>query len=89
MANIIEEFYYGNLEPQESKTHLTAVMKAKLKELTKKEEQLNGRLSDAEKEMLRDYSEAYNEFLCMSCADSFIAGFRYGARFVYDSFVAG
>lgn len=34
MSNIIEELFYGNLEPQELTTELTPRLKKKLKELT-------------------------------------------------------
>ena len=44
MANIIEDFYYGNIEPQEINSELTSKLKKKLSKLTKKEEQLTARL---------------------------------------------
>ena len=37
MFNFIEQFYYGNIEPQECSSELTAEMKKKLSQLTKKE----------------------------------------------------
>ena len=33
------------------------------------------------------YTSQSSEFLCVSNADSFIAGFRLGARFTYDTFI--
>ncbi len=33
------------------------------------------------------YVSQSNEFLCTSNADSFIVGFRLGAKFTYDTFV--
>ena len=36
MSNIIEELFYGNLEPQELTTELTPRLKKKLSELVKK-----------------------------------------------------
>lgn len=87
MSNFIEDFYFGNLEPQECKTHITAQLKGKLSKLTEIEERLRSTLSDELNELLDDYCEVYNEFLCISCSDSFISGFRFGARFAYDTFV--
>lgn len=40
MSNIIEVFYYGNLEPQEINSELTPKLKKKLSNLAEKEEQL-------------------------------------------------
>ena len=40
MKNIIEEFFYGNIEPQELNTHLTPKLRSKLKEITQTEEKL-------------------------------------------------
>ena len=87
MANIIEDFYYGNIEPQEVNSELTAKLKKKLNKLTEKEEQLTARLNNEEKELFLNYASIYNEFSTMSNADSFISGFRLGARFIYDTFV--
>ena len=35
MSNIIEDFYYGNIEPQEVNSELTPKLKKKLKALQK------------------------------------------------------
>ena len=40
MSNIIEDFYYGNIEPQEVNNELTPKLKKKLSNLAEKEEQL-------------------------------------------------
>ena len=87
MSNIIEELFYGNLEPQELTTELTPRLKKKLRELVKKEEELTSKLSDEEKEEFSNYVSTYNEFSSISISDSFISGFRFGARFAYDTFV--
>ena len=87
MSNIIEDFYYGNLEPQECNSELTSKLKKKLSNLAEKEEQLSARLTSEEKELFQNYVSAYIEFSTTSNADSFISGFRLGARFTYDTFV--
>ncbi len=40
MSTFIEEFYYGNIEPQEVNSELTSKLKKKLSNLAEKEEQL-------------------------------------------------
>ena len=87
MSNIIEELFYGNLEPQELTTELTPRLKKKLSELVKKEEELSSKLTEEEKKLFSNYVSAYNEFSSISNSDSFISGFRFGARFAYDTFV--
>ncbi len=87
MSHFIEEFYYGNIEPQESITELKVEIKKKLDALSQTEEQLTSKLTEEEKALFLKYASQSSEFLCVSNADSFIAGFRLGAKFAYDTFV--
>ena len=87
MSHFIEEFYYGNIEPQESITELKTEIKKKLDALSQTEEQLTSKLTNEEKELFMKYASQSSEFVCVSNADSFIAGFRLGAKFTYDTFV--
>lgn len=87
MSDFIEDFYYGNIEPQEISTTLSTELKRKLDLLSQAEEQLTSKLTDEEKELFIKYASQSSEFLCVSNADSFIAGFRLGARFTYDTFI--
>lgn len=87
MSNVIEELYYGNLEPQELTTEITTKLKKKLSALAKKEEELTAMLPEKERELFANYVNSHNEFSSISNSDSFISGFRLGARFAYDTFV--
>ena len=87
MSDFIEDFYYGNIEPQEISTELRTELKKKLDSLSRAEEQLTSTLTDEEKELFIKYANQSSEFLCVSNADSFTVGFRLGARFTYDTFV--
>ena len=87
MSDFIEEFYYGNIEPQERTTNLTAKVEKSLSELAGKEEQLTALLTDKNKELFTDYVATYIKFSSLCNADSFTVGFRLGARFTYDTFV--
>ena len=89
MSSIIEELFYGNLEPQELTTEITPRLKKKLNELVKKEEELSAMLPEKEKELFSNYVNAHNEFSSISNSDSFISGFRLGARFACDTFIKG
>ncbi len=87
MSSIIEEFYYGNIEPQELTTEISPKLKKKLSSLAKKEEELTVMLPEKERELFVNYVNAHNEFSSISNSDSFISGFRLGAKFTYDTFV--
>ena len=87
MTGFIEEFYYGNIEPQACNSELNKELKKLLSTLTEKEELLTAKLNGEEKDLFLEYVNAYNEFLAFSIADGFISGFRLGARFTYDTFV--
>lgn len=87
MSGFIEEFYYGNIEPQACNSELNKELKKLLSTLTEKEELLTAKLNGEEKDLFLKYVNAYNDFLAFSIADGFISGFRLGARFTYDTFV--
>ena len=48
MSGFIENFYYGNIEPQECCPELKSELKKKLSILTEKEEELNSKLTSDE-----------------------------------------
>ncbi len=83
----IEELYYGNLEPQEYSTELKAELKKKHNELTQIEKELMEKLTDTDKELFSEYADKYLAFLTTSITDSFINGFRFGAKFTLDTFM--
>ena len=87
MSDFIEEFYYGNIEPQECTTSLTLKIKKSLSEFADKEEQLTSLLADKDRELFTDYVATYIKFSSLCNTDSFTVGFRLGARFTYDTFV--
>ncbi len=87
MSGFIEDFYYGNIEPQECCSKLKCEIKKKLNSLTEKEESLTSRLSGEEKDLFVAYTSTYNDFLTISITDGFVSGFRLGAKFTFDTFV--
>ena len=70
-------------------TEISPKLKKKLSALAKKEEELTAMLPEKEKELFANYVSAHNEFSSISNSDSFISGFRVGARFAYDTFIKG
>lgn len=88
MKNFIEELFYGNIDPQargyKNESHIRKVAD-KINEI---EEQLSTKLNKEEKTLFLEFVNANSELSAESGLDSFIVGFRLGARFVYDTFVS-
>ena len=87
MSGFIEDLYYGNIEAQELSSEIGGTLKKKLNTLAKSEEELREKLSAEEKKLFEKYTNSCNEFLSICTADSFISGFRLGAKFTHDVFV--
>ena len=57
MSDFIEDFYYGNIEPQEVNSESTSILKKKLSSLAEKEEQLTARLTGEDKALFHSFRE--------------------------------
>jgi len=88
MPRFIEQFYYGNIEPQERSTRMNDNVQKKLEIMVNNEELLIKALTDEKKQWFLDYVDAWHEVNSESNLDSFIMGFRLGAAFAYDTFVS-
>ena len=87
MKNFIEEFYYGNIEPQARSTKQNKAVQKQMKILMKNEDLLTTALSDENKKRFFDYVNAWSIVNGESNLDSFIMGFHLGAKFMLDTFV--
>lgn len=88
MPRFIEEFYYGNIEPQARNTKQNKTVQKQMEILMKNEELLTNALSDEPKKWFLDYTNAWSIVNGESNLDSFIMGFRLGANFTYDAFIS-
>ena len=86
MANFIEEFYYGNIDPQIMGRNERQIQKV-MKLLATNEERLTEHLQGQDKTMFLEYVDAWGVVMGACTADNFINGFRLGAKFAYDTFV--
>ena len=86
-GSIIEELYYGNIDPQDRAIALRAVKKAS-DSLNDLEEKLTEQLAGENKALFLRFCNAYAEFMGESEVDTFITGFRLGARFMMDTFLS-
>lgn len=88
MGRFIEEFYYGNIDPQARGTKQNKTVQKQMEVLTRTEELLASALKDDQKKWFLDFANAWGIVNGESNLDSFIMGFRLGANFAYDSFIA-
>lgn len=87
MANFIEEFFYGNIEPQARSRKQNKVVQKQMEILMTNEDLLTAALTDENKKKFLDYVNAWGIVNGESTLDSFIMGFRLGAKFTYDTFI--
>ena len=88
MKHFIEQFYYGNIEPQERSTRMNKSAQKQLEIMVNSEEILSKTLTEELKKLFLSYVDAWHEVNSESNLDSFIMGFRLGAAFAYDTFVS-
>ena len=88
MRHFIEQFYYGNIDPQERSTKMNKSAQKQLEIMVNSEEILSKTLAEELKELFLDYVDAWHEVNSESNLDSFIMGFRLGAAVTYDTFVS-
>lgn len=91
MAKFIEEFYYGNLDPQARSTKQNKTVQKQMEVLMLNEDFLTENLSGDAKKKFLDFCNAWGVVNGESNLDSFIMGFRLGTtlkgwRFRFDLF---
>lgn len=87
MSRLIEEFYYGNIDPQARSTKENKTVQKQMEILINNEDLLTNALTDKPKKWFLDYVKAWGVVSGESNLDSFIMGFRLGANFAYEAFV--
>ena len=87
MSRFIEEFYYGNIDPQARNTKENKTVQKQMEVLVNNEDLLTNALTDKPKKWFLDYVDAWSVVNGESNLDSFIMGFRLGANFAYEAFV--
>ena len=79
MTNFIEEFYYGNIDPQARSSEQNKKVQRDMQTLNESEDFLTDKLSGEEKKRFLQYVDAWASVNEESTLDSFITGFRLGA----------
>ena len=88
MKNFIEELYYGNINPQERYFNRKSETGKNILAIADVEDSLNKVLNDKGKELFKEYQRLDGEITADSNLDSFIAGFRMGAKFALDTYIS-
>ena len=63
---LLEEFWYGNIEPTEYDTNACKEYKEVLRLITRNEEKLQATMTDEQKELFSRYTDAVREYQCTS-----------------------
>ena len=88
MYGILEEFYYGNIDPQMREVNKNSKLYKMIFRMEEIEARLLNTLEGEEKDMFATYVDLANQTESASSLDSFLVGFRLGAKFTYDTFVS-
>ena len=87
MKNFIKELYYGNIDPQARGFRNGSYLKKQITILSESEAMLTDKLTGDEKKAFLSFVNTSNSILAQSELDSFIVGFRLGARLILYTFV--
>ena len=82
--NILEEFWYGNLEPSEYDTSPSTEYKELLHLISRNEEKLLATMTDDQKDLFSRYQNCVREFQAIAECLLFQNSFRLGARIMLE-----
>ena len=80
---ILEEFWYGNIEPAEYDTSGTEYKKS-LQRVVQSEEKLLATLTDEQKKLFTKYADCVREFQSITDCLLFQSSFKLGARMMRE-----
>ena len=83
----IDELWYGNISPFEQCTRGDKRLKALLGLVARNREELDGTLTEKQKEILEKFEENMNEMHGVCERDAFSYGFRLGVQLMAESFL--
>ncbi len=81
---ILEEFWYGNIEPTEYNTTPNKEYKELLQLICSNEEKLQATFTDEQKDLFSRYVGCVREFQAMADCLLFQSSFRMGARMMLE-----
>ena len=84
MTNILEEFWYGNIEPSEYDANSSKEYKEILQLISRNEDKLLATMTDEQKELFSRYTDCVREYQTMAECLLFQNSFRLGARMMLE-----
>ena len=81
---ILEEFWYGNIEPTKYGTSSCKEYKKLLELICRNEEKLNATMTDEQKELFEKYSDCVREYQTIIDCLIFQNGFKLGAMMMLE-----
>jgi len=78
--NILEELWYGNINPQEHSKENKREIKELLSLMGRNRNRLQDTLTEEQRETLEKYDDCVNEMYCLIEAEIFAYAFRLGGR---------
>ena len=82
--NVLEEFWYGNLDPAEYDASPSEEYKEILRLISRNEDKLLATMTDAQKELFSRYQNCVREYQAMAECILFQNSFRLGARIMIE-----
>lgn len=80
MRKILEEFWYGNIDPMEQSTGKSQAVKELLKLMGRNRDQLHNSMTAEQRETLEKYDDCINEMHSIMELEIFSYAFRLGGR---------
>ncbi len=81
---ILEEFWYGNIEPTEYDTSACKEYKEALRLITKNEEKLQATMTNEQKELFSRYTDVVREYQTMAECLLFQSSFKLDDRIMLE-----
>ena len=80
MGNILEEFWYGNINPQEQSKESSRAIKELLKLMGRNRDRLHDSMTAEQRETLEKYDDCINEMHSIMELEIFSYAFRLGGK---------
>ncbi len=87
MPNVLEDLYYGNISPCQRTVRPGSQVQKLAQKQSDLESNLNNSFTEEQRENFEQYLSVCADLLDANCLDSFITGFRLGARFTHEIFI--
>ena len=87
MPNILEDLYYGNLSPCQRTVRPGSKTQKLMQKQNDLETKMNESFTEEQRATFEQYLSITADLLDANCLDSFITGFRLGARFMQETFI--